>query len=102
MCFVSLRCTKAECGPVVPTESAELAVCSLCGVVYRSNGQLSVVDPAATRQALFRAAAACAGPNWSLQALALDRYLLSTPSTACLARLGLAETGVASLASLRD
>ena len=102
MCRMSLRCTKAVCGPVVPTETAELDVCSLCGVVYRSDGQFSVVDPVATRDALFRAAEACAGPNWSLQALAFDRYLLGAIGTERLARLGLAEAGVASLASLID
>jgi hypothetical protein len=68
--------------------------------VYRFDGGEAVIDPAATRAALFRAADDCAGPDCSLQALAFDRYGSHQIDTDRMNRFALAETGVASLACL--
>lgn len=56
-----------------------------------------MVDVVATRAALFSAAAACAGPDCSLQALAFDRYGSDPLACERMARFALAENGVASL-----
>jgi hypothetical protein len=94
------RCPETGCGPLLIAESPVHAVCRRCGLIYRFDGGGPVIDPTATRTALFRAADACAGPDCSLQALAFDRYGSDPAATRHRQRLALAETGVASLATL--
>jgi hypothetical protein len=88
----SMACAKTGCGPLpIPDCEANL-ICPRCGLIYSGEGDKPRVDLTATRAALFRAADACSGSLYSLQALAFDRYGVDPASPDRIDQLALAET----------